>query len=297
MSARPEPRIVEVGPRDGLQNESAVISSDRKAAFVDALSKTGLKEIETGAFVSPQAVPQMADSAEVFAKIDRSDGVIYSALVPNEKGLARALEAKADKISVFTAASETFNRKNIRASISESIERLRPVIRETKAAGLPVRAYISTVFHCPYEGTISPVKVLPIARTFMDLGVDEISMGDTIGMASPSEVRLLLKPLLEVVPREKLFLHFHDTYGMAVANVLTAWHEFEITGFDASTGGLGGCPYAPGASGNVATEDLVFALTAEGADTGIDLAKLKASARELEPSLGHSLASRLSKVK
>ncbi len=297
LSARPQPRIVEVGPRDGLQNESAVISVEQKAALVNALANTGLKEIETGAFVSPKAVPQMGDSGKVFAAIERVPGVLYSALVPNEKGLQRAFEAKADKISIFTAASETFNQKNIQATISESIERFRPVILETKSAGKPIRAYVSTAFHCPYEGRISPVKVLPVVRTLMGLGVDEISIGDTIGKASPSEVRALLKPLLEIVPLDKLFLHFHDTYGMAVANALTAWHEFGVTGFDASVGGLGGCPYAPGASGNVATEDLVFAFTAEGADTGIDLAKLKASARELEPLLGRPLASRLSKMR
>ncbi|PCI36906.1 MAG: hydroxymethylglutaryl-CoA lyase [Elusimicrobia bacterium] len=296
LSAEPQPRIVEVGPRDGLQNESAVVSAEKKAAFVDALAKTGLKEIETGAFVSPQAVPQMADTAEVFAKIQRRPGVVYSALVPNQKGLERAMQAGADKISVFTAASETFNQKNIRASISESIERFRPVIRETKAARLPLRAYISTAFHCPYEGPVKPVAVLPIVKTLMGLGVDELSIGDTIGKASPRDVRSLLKPLLDIVPVEKLFLHFHDTYGMAIANALTAWREFGVTGFDSSTGGLGGCPYAPGASGNIATEDLVFALSAEGADMGIDIEKLTAAARALVPSLGHPLDSRLSRV-
>jgi hydroxymethylglutaryl-CoA lyase len=294
MSAAP--RLVEVGPRDGLQNETAVVSAEAKAAFVDALSQTGLKEIEAGAFVSAKAVPQMADSAAVFSKIERVPGVLYSALVPNERGLARALECGAGKISVFTAASETFNQKNIRASIAESIERFRPVIRETKRAKLPLRAYVSTAFHCPYEGKISPVKVLPVANELLGLGVDEVSIGDTIGKASPNEVRALCEALLAGIAPEKIFLHFHDTYGMAVANALTAWREFGITGFDASSGGLGGCPYAPGASGNVAMEDLVYAFSAEGGETGVDLEKLTAAAKALEPQLERPLASRLSKV-
>jgi len=289
-------RFVEVGPRDGLQNERAVVPAERKAAFVDALSKSGLREIEAGAFVSPEAVPQMADSDEVFARLNRQPGVLYSALVPNMRGLERALAAKAGKIAVFTAASETFNRKNIRASIAESIERFRPVIRETGAAGLPLRAYVSTAFFCPYEGRISPAQVLPVVESLLGLGIDEISIGDTIGRASPQDVRALLRALGATVEPEKIFLHFHDTYGMAIANALTAWREFAITGFDASSGGLGGCPYAPGASGNVAMEDLVYAFAAEGGETGIDLNRLTEAAKSLEPVLKRPLASRLSKV-
>ncbi len=283
-------RLVEVGPRDGLQNEKQTIPLDAKVALVDALSKTGVGEIEAGAFVSPKAVPQMADTAEVFARIRREKGVVYSALVPNEKGLEAAQAAKADKIAVFTAASETFNRKNINASIAESIERFRPVVGR-----LPTRAYVSTAFYCPYEGKIEPAVVVDVVKRLLDLhAFADISIGDTIGRAAPRDVRALLDVLLKALPLEKLFLHFHDTYGMAVANALTAWQEYGVTGFDASAGGLGGCPYAPGAGGNVATEDLAFALKASGGDVGLDIEQVKVAARMLP--VGHALPSRLSKL-
>jgi hydroxymethylglutaryl-CoA lyase len=293
---RPPLRLVEVGPRDGLQTAGAKVPTDAKVAFVDALSKSGLREIETGAFVSPKAVPEMADSAEVFARIARAPGVTYSALVPNEKGLEAALKAKADKISVFTAASETFNRKNINASIAESIARFAPVVPAAKKAGLPVRAYVSTAFYCPYEGKISPEAVVKVVESLGRLQVDEYSIGDTIGRASPDDTRRLLELLLKTVPVERVFLHFHDTYGMAVANALTAWAEFGVSGFDASTGGVGGCPYAPGAAGNVATEDLAFAFEASGGSTGVDLKALKAAAAGLAAALGRPLPSRLSRI-
>ncbi len=291
--SRPALRLVEVGPRDGLQTAGAAVSTDAKVAFVDALSLSGLPEIETGAFVSPKAVPEMADSGDVFARIERRPGVIYSALVPNEKGLEAALAAKAGKISVFTAASETFNKKNINATIAESIERFRPVL---ESSPVPTRAYVSTAFYCPYEGKIAPQAVVDVVRRLEALKAEEYSIGDTIGRAAPDDVRRLLDVLLKTVALEKIFLHFHDTYGMAVANALVAWHEYGISGFDASTGGVGGCPYAPGASGNVAMEDLVFAFEASGGVTGVDVKVLQSAAKGLAAAMGRPVASRLSRI-
>jgi hydroxymethylglutaryl-CoA lyase len=281
-------RIVEVGPRDGLQNEKATIPTEAKVAFVDALSESGFDEIEAGAFVSPAAIPQLADSDLVFDKIRRRPGVVYGALVPNEKGLERALAAEADKIAVFTAASETFNQRNIHATIAESIERFRPVLAGAKSAGLPVRGYISTAFHCPFEGPIAPQKVIDVASKLLELGVDELSIGDTIGKAHPDEVRRLLEPLLKTVGTAAVALHFHDTYGRAVENALTAWREFGTSTFDASAGGLGGCPYAPGASGNVATEALAAALSAAGAELTVRPEAVAKAAEPIRPYLGHS---------
>ncbi|MBI3298701.1 MAG: hydroxymethylglutaryl-CoA lyase [Elusimicrobia bacterium] len=297
MLKRPRLRFVEVGPRDGLQNEALAIPLEDKLAFVQALAETGVGEVEAGAFVSPAAVPQMADSEMLFRRLWRKTGVVYSALVPNEKGLDRALECKVQKIAVFTAASETFNRRNINASIAESLERFRPVAARAKAAGLPVRGYVSTAFHCPYDGPVAPAAAVGVCRDLLALGVDELSVGDTIGRAAPREVRALLAELLKTVPVDKVFLHFHDTYGMAVANALTAWSEFGVSGFDASAGGLGGCPYAPGAGGNAATEDLAFAFAAEGGETGLDLDKVRAAALALEPRLGHPIGSKLCRVR
>lgn len=285
--------LTEVGPRDGLQNEPGVIPTDQKVAFVDALSQTGVQEIEVSSFVSPRWVPQLADAEEVFRRIQRREGVIYSALVPNLKGLNRALTAGVDKIAVFTAASETFNRKNINASIKESLERFRPVIREALAAGLPVRGYVSTAFHCPYEGEIPPGKVLPVVDALLELGVEEVSLGDTIGKASPADVRRLMDVLLPRIPVEKVVLHFHATYGMALANVMVAWEEYGVFRFDASAGGLGGCPYAPGASGNVATEDVVYALQRMGADVRVNLEKVIQAVKDLRPHLAHPPRSHL----
>jgi hydroxymethylglutaryl-CoA lyase len=284
-------RIVEVGPRDGLQNEREVVPTEIKVAFVDALSESGVDEIEVSSFVSPKWVPQLADAEEVFRRIRRREGVIYSALVPNERGLERARAAGADKVAVFTAASETFNQKNIHATIAESLRRFEPVVRN---ADVPVRGYVSTAFWCPYEGRIPPERTVEVVYRLVDLGVSEVSIGDTIGKASPPDVRALLEKLLPApVP---VALHFHDTYGTAVANALVAWHEFGVDAFDASAGGLGGCPYAPGASGNVATEDLVWALRACGAQPKVEIEKVVAAARIVERHLGRPLASRLSKV-
>lgn len=285
-------RIVEVGPRDGLQNEKRAIPTEAKVAFVDALSEAGYEEIEVSAFVSPKWVPQLADAADVFARIRRREGVVYAALVPNEQGLDRALDAKAGKVAVFTAASETFNRKNVNASIEESIARFAPVVPRARAAGLPVRGYVSTAFWCPYEGRIEPAAVVRVAKRLLDLGVDEISIGDTIGKAVPAEVHALLDLLLDAVPQDALALHFHDTYGTAVANAL-AGYERGVTTFDASAGGVGGCPYAPGAAGNVATEDLVWALARSGAETGVDLERVSAASDVLASALGRPLRSRV----
>ena len=289
-------RITEVGPRDGLQNEPTVLSTDAKVAFVNALSQSGVTEIEVGSFVSPRAVPQLADSDEVFQRIHRRPGVVYSALVPNERGLARAMAAAVDKIAVFTAASDTFNRRNIHCTVRESIERLKPVVSEAKRDGLPVRGYISTATHCPFEGAVPPARVLQVMRNLLDLGVEEISLGDTIGKAAPSDVRRLLDDVRTHLNAAPLSLHFHDTYGMAIANVLTAWTEYGIASFDASAGGLGGCPYAPGASGNVATEDVVYALRASGASIAVDERLVIQAARQLDALLNHPLFSRLSSV-
>jgi hydroxymethylglutaryl-CoA lyase len=286
-------RIVEVGPRDGLQNEKAAVPTDLKVAFVDALSGTGVAEIEVSSFVSPNWVPQLADAEEVFRAIRRSPDVVYSALVPNEKGLERALAAGVQKVAVFTAASETFNERNVNASIAESIDRFRPVVTGARRAGLPVRGYVSTAFHCPYEGRIAPERVRDVSSRLLELGVDEVSLGDTIGKASPPEVRTLLELILRELPVERVALHLHDTYGMAVANALTGWEEFGVTTFDAAAGGLGGCPYAKGSTGNVATEDLVWALRASGAQLDVDPPEVAAAARMLSAALGRAIHSRV----
>lgn len=293
---KPKIRLVEVGPRDGLQNEKAFIRTDAKIAYVDALSATGLREIEAGAFVSAKAIPQLADSEEVFKRIRRNPNVTYSALVPNEQGLERALRSGVDKIAVFTAASETFNKKNINATISESLERFKPVLARADKANLPVRGYVSTAFHCPYEGPVAPRKVLPVLEALLAMGCEELSIGDTIGKAVPDEVRALLELVLKKIDKRKVFLHFHDTYGLAIANALTAWRDYDISGFDASAGGLGGCPYAPGASGNVATEDLLNAFKASGGEVPAEPKDVARAAQALQPLLGRPLASRLSAV-
>ena len=289
-------RIIEVGPRDGLQNESGIIPTENKIAFVNALSRTGVAEIEAGSFVSPKAVPQLADSDEVFRKIERMPHVVYSALVPNERGLERARAVAAQKIAVFTAASETFAQRNIHATIRESIDRFVPVISGAKRGGMAVRGYISTVIFCPYEGRIEPTRSAEVMKRLLELGVDDISLGDTIGKASPADVRALLDTVLPHIARERVSLHFHDTYGMAVVNALTAWKEYGIETFDSSAGGLGGCPYAPGASGNVATEDLIVALKASGATVPVDEEKVMAAGRQIGGALNRPFASRLSKI-
>jgi hydroxymethylglutaryl-CoA lyase len=278
-------RLVEMAARDGLQNEARAVPTEVKVAFVDALSESGLPEIEASAFVAPRAIPQLADAEQVFAAIRRAPGVVYSALVPNERGLERALAARVDKIAVFTAASETFNRRNINASIDESFERFRPVVEGARRAGLALRGYVSTAFFCPYEGKVSPVAAVDVARRLADLGVDEVSIGDTIGKAGREDVETLLDLLLEAIPAGRLAMHFHDTYGHAVENVLTAWRR-GITIFDASTGGIGGCPYAPGAAGNVSMEAVIEALRAAGEPVDVDRAALSRARSVIAASLG-----------
>jgi hydroxymethylglutaryl-CoA lyase len=278
-------KIVEVGPRDGLQNETATIPTEAKVAFVDALSASGVGEIEVSAFVPPGRVPQLADAHEVFRNISRKPGVEYSALVPNERGLDRAISAGVDKVSVFTAASETFNRKNINASVEESIRRFLPVVRRAGEAGLSVRGYVSTAFWCAFEGKIAPSAVLDVVDRLFDIGVAEVSISDTVGKAAPEEVAGLLDLMLPQIAVEKIAMHFHDTYGRGVANVLKS-HLYGIRIFDASVGGLGGCPFAPGATGNVSTESVVKALEDSGVETGVDPDRLSQARRLLDSFLG-----------
>ncbi len=281
-------RIVELAPRDGLQNEAAMVPTEVKVAFVDLLSRTGVQEIEVSAFVSPRAIPQLSDADQVFTRIARVPGVIYSALVPNERGLDRALAARVDRIAVFTAASESFNRKNINATIEESLGRFVPVIGRARAAGIPVRGYVSTAFWCPYEGAIDPGKTVEVASRLVDLGVEEVSIGDTIGKAVPREVDALLALLLPVVPAPRLAMHFHDTYGHAVENVAASWRH-GLRSFDSSAGGIGGCPYAPGATGNVATEAVVAVLRSLGEEMSIDLQALARARSLIAKALGRPL--------
>lgn len=285
-------RIVEVGPRDGLQNEARPLSTEDKIRYVDALSEAGFGEIEVSSFVNPALVPQLADAADVLRGIRRRPGVVYSALVPNAKGLERALAAGVDRIAVFTAASETFNWKNINASIAESIERFVPVVSTARAAGVPVRAYVSTAFVCPFEGEIEPAAVARVVEMLLALQVDEISIGDTIGAAVPRQVSALLEQVSAIVPMKAIAMHFHDTRGTALANVLVSL-ERGVTAFDASSGGLGGCPFAPGASGNLATEDLVYFLHGLGLETGIDPDALRRASDVIETALATRLPSRV----
>ncbi|MBO9492173.1 hydroxymethylglutaryl-CoA lyase [Endozoicomonas sp. G2_1] len=251
--------IVEVGPRDGLQNEQEPISAEDKISLVNQLSDAGLKKIEAGSFVSPKWVPQMATSTDVFAGIRRQTGVSYTCLTPNMKGFEAALAAGVDEVAVFGAASEQFSQKNINCSIDESIERFIPLIESAKKANLPVRGYVSCVVGCPYQGDIEPEQVAAVAKRLLDLGCYEISLGDTIGVGTPASVAKMLQAVTALVPREKLAVHFHDTYGQALANIYSAL-QFGINTIDAAVAGLGGCPYAKGASGNVATEDVVYLL-------------------------------------
>jgi hydroxymethylglutaryl-CoA lyase len=280
----PSIKLVEVAPRDGLQNEAIPIPTNTKVAFVDALSATGVSEIEVSAFVSPRRVPQLGDAKRVFRKISRKDGVIYSALVPNERGFDRAIEAHVDKISVFTAASETFNQRNINTSIKGSIDRFLPVVKRAHSERLPVRGYLSTAFWCAFEGQIPPQAVIAVVEKLLAIGIDEVSISDTIGKASPDEVKRLLDLLLPIISSERIAMHFHDTYGRGVENVLASW-SYGISIFDSSVGALGGCPFAPGATGNVATEAVVKALENQGVKVGVDLQKLLRARRLLDPFL------------
>jgi hydroxymethylglutaryl-CoA lyase len=283
--------IVEVGPRDGLQNESASISTADKIAFVDRLSATGVPVIEVSAFVRPAWVPQMADASEVFARIARRDGTRYAALVPNLAGLERAHAAGVREVSIFAAASDTFSRRNINQDIDASLDIYRAVCARASELQIRVRGYVSTAFGCPFEGEVAPARVVEVSEALMNMGVFEVALSDTIGIAHPGRVRGVVSLVAERVPLNALALHFHDTRGTALANVLTAL-GLGIATFDASAGGLGGCPYAPGATGNLATEDLVYVLNGLGIATGVDLNALVQASAFIEPLVGHPLASR-----
>jgi hydroxymethylglutaryl-CoA lyase len=292
MTGRPQRvTIVEVGPRDGLQNESAAVPTAEKIAFVDRLSEAGLPVVELTAFVSPKWVPQMADAAEVCAGIARRAGTRYTALVPNLAGLERALAAGLTEIAIFAASSETFSRKNINQSVDESLETYRAVCERAKALGIRVRAYLSTAFGCPFEGPVDARRVSRVAETLIGMGAFEVAVSDTIGIAHPGQVPGVVHAVNERVPLEKIALHFHDTRGTALANVLTAL-DLGITTFDASAGGLGGCPYAPGATGNLATEDLIYMLNGLDIDTGVSLEKVVEASARIAAHVGHPPASR-----
>jgi isopropylmalate/homocitrate/citramalate synthase len=283
--------VVEVGPRDGLQNESALIPTEVKVRFVDALSGAGLPVIEVTSFVSPKSIPQLADADDVMRAIDRKPGVRYPVLVPNERGFERARAAGAHEIAIFTAASETFNKHNINATIAESISRYRPVVALARKHEMRVRGYVSTCFGCPYEGPIQPAAVLAVVEQLLHLGVDEISIGDTIGVATPNQVSELCELLLRRIDAGRLALHFHDTRGTALANVV-AGLQSGVAIFDSSAGGLGGCPYAPGAAGNLATEDLIYMLDGMDIQTGVSLDKVVQASALLAAILDHPLTSK-----
>lgn len=288
-------RIVEVGPRDGLQNEKAMISTADKIALIDRLSRTGLRTIEATSFVSPKWIPQLADAAEVFAGIAREPGIAYPVLVPNEQGYDRARAVGAEEVAVFTAASEAFNRKNINASIDESIDRFRPVLERAAQDGVRVRGYVSTVLGCPYQGEVPVSDVVRVAKRLHDLGCYEISLGDTIGVGTPQKARAMLKAVAAEVPMAALAIHFHDTYGQALANILACLEE-GVAVVDAAVGGTGGCPYAKGASGNVSSEDVAYMLHGLGIETGIDLDRLADIGRWLAALLGRETGSKVGKA-
>lgn len=284
-------QLKEVGPRDGLQNEKAFISTDDKVAWIDMLSNSGVQEIEYSSFVNPKWIPALKDAKEVGKRITRNPAVRYSALVPNMKGLENALEAGIDGASVFMSASETHNLKNINKSISGTYPVLKEVIEAAKQEGKRVTGYVSTVFDCPYEGRIAPDQVMRVLDQLIAYGVDDISLGDTIGSAVPSQVEMLLDPIITRFPKEKIIMHFHDTRGMAIANIMTSLN-YGITRFDTSIGGLGGCPYAPGAAGNVATNDVLYLLHGLGIKTGIQDKKIQDASIFIQNKLGKKLPSR-----
>ncbi|KRA20337.1 MULTISPECIES: hydroxymethylglutaryl-CoA lyase [unclassified Lysobacter] len=291
----PSVRIVEVGPRDGLQNEKAQIATADKIALIDRLSATGLRSIEATSFVSPKWVPQLADAAEVFAGIQRKPGVHYPVLVPNEQGYERARAVGVEEIAVFTAASEAFNQKNINASIDESLARFAPVLARAKADGVAVRGYVSTVLGCPYQGAVPVADVVRVAKALHAMGCYEISLGDTIGVGTPGKARAMLKAVAAEVPMPALAVHFHDTYGQALSNLLACLEE-GVAVVDSAVSGTGGCPYAKGASGNVASEDVVYMLHGLGIETGVDLNALAETGRWLAGLLGRETGSKVGKA-
>ena len=265
--------LIEVGPRDGLQNEPLFVPTETKIAFINLLSQTGLENIEVTSFVSSKAIPQLADNQFVFNAITKHPSIHYSALIPNEQGMNMAIASGVKHIAIFTAASEQFNQRNIQCSIQESIERFKPVIKAAKANHISVRGYISCVLGCPYEGTISPSQVIPVMEELLALDVDEISFGDTIGVGTPKQTKALIQAIKPIIPFTQVAMHFHDTYGQALANIYASL-ECDITRFDSSVAGLGGCPYARGASGNVATEDVLYLMHGLGLETGVDIFKI-----------------------
>ena len=296
MSMPAQVRIVEVGPRDGLQNEKTIVSTAAKIELIDRLTATGLRSIEATSFVSPKWVPQLADAADVYAGITRKPGVHYPVLVPNEQGYERARAAGAVEVAVFTAASEAFNQKNINASIDESIERFRPVLERAQADGVRVRGYVSTVLGCPYQGEVPVADVVRVAKRLHAMGCYEISLGDTIGVGTPVKAAAMLRAVAADVPMPALAVHFHDTYGQALANILACLEE-GVAVIDAAVSGTGGCPYAKGASGNVASEDVAYMLQGMGIDTGIDLAALSDTGRWLAALLGRDTGSKVTRAR
>ena len=295
MNLPPNVRIVEVGPRDGLQNEPTPVPVAARIALIEGLVEAGLKVVEAGSFVSPKWVPQMADTAAVLAGLKRKAGVRYPVLVPNLQGLEGAEAAGAKDIAIFASSSESFSKKNINCSITESIDRFRPVAARALAEERRLRGYVSCVLGCPYEGEIAPAAVAKVAKALLDLGCEEISLGDTIGTGTPVRTQRMIETVAAQVPKAKLAVHFHDTYGQALANILAAL-ELGIAVVDCSVAGLGGCPYAKGASGNVATEDVVYMLNGMGIATGIDLAKLAAVGRAITLQLGRTPASKVAQA-
>ena len=290
-----EVRMVEVGPRDGLQNESKAVPAAVKIALIERLGEAGLSVVEAGAFVSPKWVPQMADSAEVLAGLKRKPGVRYPVLVPNMRGFESARATGAEEIAIFAAASETFSQRNTNCSIAESFERFAPVVTAARREGIAVRGYVSCVVDCPYEGPIAPTAVAGVARRLLELGCYEVSLGETIGTATPGRVQAMLRAVMEVVPREKVAVHLHDTYGQALANLMAAL-ELGIAVADSSVAGLGGCPYAKGATGNVASEDVLYLLSGLGIQTGVDLERLAAAGRFISAELGREPVSKVARA-
>jgi hydroxymethylglutaryl-CoA lyase len=289
-------RLVEVGPRDGLQNEAQPISVADKVQLVDDLTNAGLSYIEVGSFVSPKWVPQMAGSAEVFAGIQQRTGVTYAALAPNLRGFEDALAAGVQEVAVFAAASEAFSQRNINCSISESLQRFEPIMQAARSHGVRVRGYVSCVLGCPYEGKVSAEQVAPVAKALHDMGCYEVSLGDTIGTGTAGDTRRLFEVVSAVVPHAQLAGHFHDTYGQALANVYASLLE-GISVFDSSVAGLGGCPYAKGATGNIATEDVLYLLQGLGIQTGIDLDRLIAAGQRISAVLGRANGSRVARAR